>query len=58
VDEWWKRGALDSLSLFDDDLPNVDRLVAEIMARDSHEAGYAAAVVLGIVAKLATDARQ
>ena len=42
---------------FDDDLPNVNRLVAKIIARNDGEPGYAAAVAGGIAAKLATDAR-
>jgi hypothetical protein len=40
----------------DDELPFVNRLVAKIMARDSYESGYAAAVAGGIAAKLATCA--
>ena len=60
VDELWRRlerNDPNGPSPFDDDLPNVNRLVAEIMARDDGEPGYAAAVARGIAAKLATDAR-
>src|SRR5262245_33944785 len=46
----------DGPSPFDDDLPSPNRLVAEIMARDDGEPGYAAAVARSIAAKLGTDA--
>jgi hypothetical protein len=52
VDELWKRierDDPDGPSLTDPDLPNVDRLVVEIMARDDGEPGYAAAVARGIM---------
>ena len=52
VDELWKRierNDPDGPSLTDPDLPNVDRLVVEIMARDDGEPGYAAAVARGIM---------
>ena len=53
VEELWRRPARNPSAF--NDLPNVNRLVAEIMARDSYESGYAAAVAGGIAAKLATD---
>ena len=52
VEELWKRierNDPDGPSLTDPDLPNVDRLVVEIMARDDGEPGYAAAVARGIM---------
>ena len=58
-DELWKRlerNDPDGPSLDGPDLPNVNKLVAEIMARHDGEPGYAAAVARGIAAKLATDA--
>jgi len=41
----------------DDGLPGVNQLVAQVMARDEGEPGYAAAVAHGIGAKLARDSR-
>lgn len=59
VDELRKRlerNDPDGPSPFDPDLPNVDRMVIEIMARDEGEPGYAAAVARGITTKLAPEA--
>ena len=41
--------ALPAFAPFDDGLPNVNLVVAEIMARDTGEPGYAAAVAHGIM---------
>jgi hypothetical protein len=48
-----ERNDPDGPSPFDDDLPKVNRLVVEIMARNDGEPGYAAAVARSIAAKLA-----
>ena len=59
MDELWRRLERKDPagpSPFDPDLPDVNRLVVEIMARDDGEPGYAAAVARGIAAKLATNA--
>jgi hypothetical protein len=51
-DELWKRLERkdpDGPSPFDPDLPDVKRLVTEIMARDDGEPGYATAVARGIM---------
>src|SRR4051812_12192426 len=52
VDELWKRLERNDPggpSPSGPDLPNVNRLVTEIMARDAGEAGYAAGVARGIM---------
>jgi hypothetical protein len=56
VDALWRRieqNDPDGPSFDDPDLPDVKRLVVEILARDDGEPGYAAEVARGIAAKLA-----